>query len=69
MLHNQTHIRELAYYLWLSEGKPEGQSERHWQTATRMADEQSNAKARAAKTSTDPSEAKGTTEPEQPDQT
>jgi Protein of unknown function (DUF2934) len=26
-------IRELAYLLWLEEGCPEGQSERHWQTA------------------------------------
>jgi Protein of unknown function (DUF2934) len=26
-------IRELAYFLWLEEGCPEGQAERHWQTA------------------------------------
>ena len=26
-------IRELAYLLWLEEGYPEGQAERHWLTA------------------------------------
>jgi Protein of unknown function (DUF2934) len=26
-------IRELAYFLWLEEGCPEGQAERHWQAA------------------------------------
>jgi hypothetical protein len=23
-------VRERAYYLWLGEGRPEGQAERHW---------------------------------------
>ena len=31
-------IRELAYLLWLEEGRPEGQSERHWQTAETLFD-------------------------------
>ncbi len=65
---NEHEIRDIAYYLWLSEGKPQGQSERHWQTATKMAAEQKNGRA-GKKTSTDPSEAKGETEPKQPDQT
>jgi hypothetical protein len=26
-------IRELAYFLWLEEGCPDGQAERHWQAA------------------------------------
>jgi hypothetical protein len=26
-------IRELAYFLWLEEGCPEGQEERHWLAA------------------------------------
>lgn len=69
MSHDQDQIQELAYYLWVSEGKPDGQSERHWQMAARMASEPEDAGARAAKTSTDPSAARGTTEPEQPDQT
>jgi Protein of unknown function (DUF2934) len=34
-------IRELAFFMWLEEGCPEGQAERHWQTAeTRFDSEQ-----------------------------
>jgi hypothetical protein len=65
---NDNEIRELAYYLWVSEGKPDGQSDKHWKLATKMVAEQNNG-ARRAKTSTDPSEAKGEREPAQPDQT
>ena len=65
---NENEIRELAYYLWVSEGKPSGQSARHWKIAAKMAAEQKNGRS-YPKTSTDPSAAKGTTEPEQPDQT
>lgn len=65
---NEHEIRELAYYLWISEGKPTGQSDKHWQLATKMAVEQKNGRSES-RSSTDPSEAKGTTEPEQPDQT
>jgi hypothetical protein len=28
-----TRIREIAYFLWLEEGCPEGQEERHWLAA------------------------------------
>jgi len=31
-------IRELAYFLWLEEGCPEGQAERHWETAETLFD-------------------------------
>jgi Protein of unknown function (DUF2934) len=31
-------IRELAYLLWLEEGCPEGQAERHWQTVETIFD-------------------------------
>jgi hypothetical protein len=31
-------IRELAYLLWLEEGCPEGQAERHWQAAETLFD-------------------------------
>jgi hypothetical protein len=31
-------IRELAYLLWLEEGYPEGQAERHWLMAEIMVD-------------------------------
>ena len=26
-------IREVAYFLWLDEGRPDGEHERHWSTA------------------------------------
>jgi hypothetical protein len=26
-------VRELAYFLWLEEGRPEGEAERHWLAA------------------------------------
>lgn len=26
-------IREIAYFLWLQEGRPEGEAERHWLAA------------------------------------
>lgn len=68
MASNEDNIRELAYYLWISEGKPEGQSHRHWNIATRMVEEQHRL-GKASNRSIDPSEAKGATEPEQPDQT
>ncbi len=67
MISNQQHIQELAYYLWLSEGKPDGQSDKHWQIAISMAAKENNHPHQ--KRSTDPSETKGSTEPEQPDQT
>ena len=66
MMNQQQHVQELAYYLWLSEGKPDGQDERHWQMASKLAAEEA---ANVPKRSKDPSEAKGTTEPAQPDQT
>ncbi|SEQ89051.1 Protein of unknown function [Azotobacter beijerinckii] len=31
-------IRELAYHIWLSEGCPEGQHDRHWQMACKLAE-------------------------------
>ena len=31
-------IRELAYFLWLEEGCPDGQAERHWQAAEALLD-------------------------------
>jgi len=41
-------IRELAYFIWLEEGPPEGQGERHWREAPRIVEseeaEQENAR-------------------------
>lgn len=67
MINSQQHIQELAYYLWLSEGKPEGQSNRHWHMATSLAAKENYHPHQ--KRSIDPSEANSSTEPEQPDQT
>jgi len=68
MSSSERDIQELAYYLWLSEGKPEGQSGRHWNIAARMVGEKKQL-GKSLHRSIDPSEAKGLTEPEQPDQT
>jgi Protein of unknown function (DUF2934) len=29
-------IREIAYFLWLEEGCPDGEAERHWRAAEEM---------------------------------
>jgi hypothetical protein len=31
-------VREFAYQIWESEGKPEGQEERHWDMARKLAE-------------------------------
>jgi len=31
-------IREFAYQIWESEGKPEGHEERHWEMARKLAE-------------------------------
>jgi Protein of unknown function (DUF2934) len=31
-------IRDIAYFLWLEDGCPEGEHERHWQTAEGLVD-------------------------------
>lgn len=41
-------IREFAYQIWESEGKPEGQEDRHWDMARKLAE----AEALAPKAST-----------------
>lgn len=66
---DEKQIREIAYYLWISEGKPEGQEKRHWEIANKMASESHLTGKAPHKRSVDPSEAKGPTEPAQPDQT
>ncbi|RYY02336.1 MAG: DUF2934 domain-containing protein [Gammaproteobacteria bacterium] len=59
-------IRRVAHQIWEAEGKPDGQSDRHWKQASSLAQSGEDA---GLKRSIDPSEAKGPTEPEQPDQT
>jgi Protein of unknown function (DUF2934) len=38
MTDRENRIRERAYFLWLEEGCPEGQAERHWQAAEGILD-------------------------------
>jgi hypothetical protein len=38
MTDREERIREIAYFLWLEEGSPEGAAERHWQTAEGLVD-------------------------------
>ncbi len=35
---NDKRIREFAYQIWESEGKPEGQEARHWEMACKLAE-------------------------------
>lgn len=40
---NENRIRDLAYQIWESEGRPDGHASRHWNIACRMAAETSSA--------------------------
>ena len=69
MATNEEEVRQLAHQIWEAEGRPDGQSDRHWQEARTLAEKEHGAKKVGLKRSIDPSEAKGETEPAQPDQT
>lgn len=38
MSSDEDRIRELAYQIWESEGRPEGQTEKHWEMARKLAE-------------------------------
>lgn len=42
-------IREFAYQIWESEGKPEGQDARHWEMARKLAEAEALAPKKAPK--------------------
>jgi hypothetical protein len=42
-------IREFAYQIWESEGKPEGQETRHWEMARKLAEAEALAPKKPAK--------------------
>lgn len=69
MASSEKDIRDLAHQLWESEGRPEGQAEKHWKLAIRLIEADGNNAHPHAKRSIDPSEKTGPNEPEQPDQT
>jgi hypothetical protein len=63
-------IREYAYQIWESEGKPQGQSERHWTMACTLAKTQAESDLAANGgeqiPSTEPIEPISPTQPAQP---
>lgn len=68
-MNNEEVIRKLAHQIWEAEGKPDGQSNKHWEKATVLASAVNHPDQAYLKRSIDPSEASGPTEPVQPDQT
>ncbi|WP_439878816.1 DUF2934 domain-containing protein [Pseudomonas prosekii] len=42
-------VREFAYQIWESEGKPEGHEERHWEMARKLAEAEALAPKKSAK--------------------
>ncbi|KAB0495083.1 DUF2934 domain-containing protein [Pseudomonas vancouverensis] len=42
-------IREFAYQIWESEGKPEGQEARHWEMARKLAEAEALAPSKSPK--------------------
>jgi len=62
MNQQEQRIRELAYEIWLSEGRPEGQDARHWEMACKLAEAQNGTApakpaGRTRKTATKPTDA------------
>ena len=46
---NDKRIREFAYQIWESEGKPEGQEARHWEMARKLAEAEALAPSKSPK--------------------
>lgn len=61
MNENEQRIRELAYDIWVSEGRPHGEDERHWEMARKLAEAEARSgdkpASRARKTATKPTDA------------
>jgi hypothetical protein len=51
-------IREFAYQIWESEGKPAGQEKRHWEMARKLAEAEALAPSKPAKTAGKPAASK-----------
>lgn len=45
---DEQRIRELAFQIWESEGRPAGQQERHWQMACKLVENETVASAEVA---------------------
>lgn len=68
MTKNEARIRELAYDIWVSEGRPHGEDARHWEMARKLAEAESGKPtekpaSRARKTATKPTDATPTAKP------
>ncbi len=46
---NDKRVREFAYQIWESEGKPEGQEARHWEMACKLAEAEALAPTQPAR--------------------
>lgn len=51
-------IREFAYQIWESEGKPTGQEKRHWEMARKLAEAEALAPSKPAKAASKPAASK-----------
>ncbi len=51
-------IREFAYQIWESEGKPTGQEERHWEMARKLAEAEALAPSKPSKAASKPAASK-----------
>jgi len=51
-------IREFAYQIWESEGKPTGQDKRHWEMARKLAEAEALAPSKSPKAAAKPAAAK-----------
>jgi alpha-beta hydrolase superfamily lysophospholipase len=49
---DEKRVREFAYQIWESEGKPEGQEARHWEMARKLAEAEALTPNKPSKTST-----------------
>jgi hypothetical protein len=44
MTDKERRTREIAYFIWEREGRPEGQADRHWQEASRVVEHEDAAR-------------------------
>jgi len=57
---DEKRVREFAYQIWESEGKPDGQEARHWEMACKLAEAEALVPSKPPKTSTTKAKPKAT---------
>ncbi|WP_347900503.1 DUF2934 domain-containing protein [Pseudomonas purpurea] len=60
---DEKRVREFAYQIWESEGKPEGQEARHWEMAHKLAEAEALAPSKPSTTGTGKAAPRKTAEP------